>query len=53
MIPQLNSFFKIYGKVFGLLGTMVVGAFFPQLHVLSFLIQYLLMANAVFCVSGY
>jgi BASS family bile acid:Na+ symporter len=44
MIPQLNSFFKIYGKVLGLLGTMVIGAFFPQVHVLSFLIQYLLMA---------
>jgi BASS family bile acid:Na+ symporter len=43
MISQLNSFFKIYGKVLGLLGTMAVGAFFPQVHVLSFLVQYLLM----------
>ncbi|HEX2996836.1 MAG TPA: hypothetical protein VHP14_18590, partial [Anaerolineales bacterium] len=48
MISQLSSFFKIYGKVFGLLGTMAVGAFFPQVHVLSFLIQYLLMVMLFF-----
>jgi BASS family bile acid:Na+ symporter len=48
MISQLNSFFKIYGKIFGLLATMVVGAFFPQVHVLSFLVQYLLMVMLFF-----
>jgi BASS family bile acid:Na+ symporter len=48
MISQFGSFFKIYSKVFGLLVTMLVGAFFPQVHVLSFLIQYLLMAMLFF-----
>ncbi|MGZ9223057.1 MAG: hypothetical protein ACXW4Q_13195, partial [Anaerolineales bacterium] len=48
MISQINSFLKIYSKVFGLLITMLVGALFPQLHVLSFLIQYLLMAMLFF-----
>ena len=43
MASQINSFFKIYGKVFGLLATMALGALFPQVHVFSFLIQYLLM----------
>lgn len=44
MISQLNSFLKIYGKVFVLLVTMLLGALLPQFHALSFLIQYLLMA---------
>ncbi|MGB8984618.1 MAG: hypothetical protein WCC12_22315 [Anaerolineales bacterium] len=44
MISRFRSVLKIYSKVFGLLVTMLVGAFFPQVHVLSFLIQYLLMA---------
>lgn len=48
MISQLNSFFKIYGKIFGLLATMAVGAFFPQVHTLSFLVQYLLMVMLFF-----
>jgi hypothetical protein len=39
MASQLHSFFKIYGKVFGLLATMLVGALFPQAHRFSFLIQ--------------
>ncbi len=43
MISQFNSFLKIYGKVFGLLVTMAVGALFPQVHTFSFLVQYLLM----------
>ena len=30
MTSQINSFFKIYGKVFGLLATMALGALFPQ-----------------------
>ncbi|HET9911949.1 MAG TPA: hypothetical protein VFQ13_08675 [Anaerolineales bacterium] len=48
MISQLSSLFKIYGKVFGLLITMVVGAFFPQFHTWSFLVQYLLMTMLFF-----
>jgi BASS family bile acid:Na+ symporter len=43
MTSQINSFFKIHGKVFGLLATMTLGALFPQVHAFSFLIQYLLM----------
>ena len=48
MTSQTNSFFKIYGKVFGLLATMALGALFPQVHALSFLIQYLLMVMLFF-----
>ncbi len=48
MISQINSFFKIYSKVFSLLATMVVGALFPQFHVFSFLVQYLLMGMLFF-----
>jgi BASS family bile acid:Na+ symporter len=48
MISQINSLFKIYGKVFGLLATMALGALVPQVHVFSFLIQYLLMVMLFF-----
>jgi BASS family bile acid:Na+ symporter len=48
MTSHINSFFKIYGKVFGLLATMALGALSPQAHALSFLIQYLLMAMLFF-----
>ncbi len=48
MISQLNSFLKIYSKVFGLLVTMMIGALLPQFHTFSFLIQYLLMAMLFF-----
>jgi len=48
MFPQINSFFKIYGKVFGLLVTMLLGALLPQFHAFSFLIQYLLMVMLFF-----
>jgi BASS family bile acid:Na+ symporter len=48
MTSQINSFFKIYGKVFGLLATMTLGALVPQVHVFSFLIQYLLMVMLFF-----
>lgn len=48
MTSNTNSFFKIYGKVFGLLATMALGALFPQFHGLSFLIQYLLMVMLFF-----
>lgn len=39
---------KSYGKVFALLLAMLVGAFLPQFHTLSFLMQYLLMAMLFF-----
>jgi BASS family bile acid:Na+ symporter len=48
MISQINLFFKLYGKVFGLLVTMLVGTLFPQAHQFSFLIQYLLMLMLFF-----
>jgi BASS family bile acid:Na+ symporter len=48
MIFQIRSLLKIYNKVFGLLATMLLGALLPQLHSLSFLIQYLLMAMLFF-----
>jgi len=48
MISQMNSFLQIYGKVFGLLVTMVLGAFLPQFHIFSFLIQYFLMIMLFF-----
>ncbi len=48
MIPKIQSFLKIYGKVFSLLATMLVGALFPQVHILSFLVQYLLMGMLFF-----
>ena len=48
MISQIHSLFKIYGKVFGLLLTMLLGALFPQAGALSFLIQYFLMAMLFF-----
>lgn len=48
MTSHINSFFRLYGKVFGLLATMVLGALFPQVHVFSFLVQYLLMVMLFF-----
>ncbi|HJR78983.1 MAG TPA: hypothetical protein VJ821_02850 [Anaerolineales bacterium] len=48
MILQLSSFLRIYGKVFGLLLTMLTGALFPHLQPWSFLIQYLLMGMLFF-----
>jgi bile acid:Na+ symporter, BASS family len=48
MNSRINSFLKIYGKVLGLLATMLLGALLPQVHNLSFLIQYLLMAMLFF-----
>jgi BASS family bile acid:Na+ symporter len=47
-MSRVNSFFTLYGKVLGLLATMAVGMAFPQLHALSFLIQYLLMLMLFF-----
>jgi BASS family bile acid:Na+ symporter len=48
MISPVNSFLKIYSKVFGLLATMALGALSPWAHSGSFLIQYLLMAMLFF-----
>ena len=48
MILQVNLFFKLYGKVFGLLAAMLAGSLFPQIHEFSFLIQYLLMLMLFF-----
>jgi BASS family bile acid:Na+ symporter len=48
MIPRVRSLFRVYGKVFGLLAAMMLGALFPQAGVLSFLIQYLLMGMLFF-----
>ena len=48
MNSQLSSVFKVYGKVFGLLVTMVLGALLPQVHTFSFMIQYLLMVMLFF-----
>ena len=48
MISQMNSVFKIYSKVFGLLAAMLLGGLLPGLHQFSFLIQYLLMAMLLF-----
>lgn len=43
MVSRTPSFLKTYGKVFGLLVTMLLGALLPGLHRFSPLIQYLLM----------
>ncbi|MBN1453120.1 MAG: hypothetical protein JW963_19050 [Anaerolineales bacterium] len=48
MMAQLKSFFEIQGKGLSLLLTMLVGAFVPQAHAFSFLIQYLLMVMLFF-----
>lgn len=48
MSLQIKSLLKIYGKVLGLLLTMMAGALFPHLQTWSFLIQYLLMAMLFF-----
>jgi bile acid:Na+ symporter, BASS family len=48
MTQPINSLMNVYGKVFGLLAAMLLGALLPGLHVFSFLIQYLLMAMLFF-----
>jgi hypothetical protein len=45
---QMKNLLQVYGKVLALLLTMLVGAFLPQFHTFSFLIQYLLMAMLFF-----
>jgi BASS family bile acid:Na+ symporter len=44
----MKEFIQKYGKVLALLLTMVAGSLLPQLHVFSFLIQYLLMVMLFF-----
>jgi bile acid:Na+ symporter, BASS family len=48
MVSQINSVFKVYSKVFGLLTAMLVGALLPGLHIFSPYIQYLLMVMLFF-----
>lgn len=44
-LPKLTpAFLHTYGKVLALVITMIIGALLPQASVLSFLVQYLLMA---------
>ncbi len=45
---RIKALFKIYGKVFALLLTMVIGVLLPQFHTLSPAIQYLLMVMLFF-----
>ena len=45
---QFKSILKIYGRVIALLLMMVFGVLLPQFHVLSFLVQYLLMSMLFF-----
>jgi BASS family bile acid:Na+ symporter len=45
---RLKLFLKTQGKGFSLLSTLLLGAFVWQLHVFSFLIQYLLMVMLFF-----
>jgi len=47
-MSSLHSFLKTYGKVAALLLMMLLGALLPQFHVLSPLIQYLLMSMLFF-----
>ena len=43
MIANLKELYAAYGKVFALIIAMTLGVLLPQLHVLSFLVSYLLM----------
>ncbi|MBI5950446.1 MAG: hypothetical protein HY865_02205 [Chloroflexi bacterium] len=47
-MTNIVSFLKTQGKGLSLLFTMVIGALVPQAHVLSFLIQYLLIVMLFF-----
>lgn len=47
-MANIKSFLLTQGKGLSLLGTMLVGVLFPQVHSLSFLIQYLLMLMLFF-----
>jgi len=43
MTANLKKLYAAYGRVFALIVTMTLGVLLPQLHVLSFLVRYLLM----------
>jgi len=47
-LPQLKTWLMTDGKVVSLLVTMVIGAFLPQAHALTFMVQYLLMTMLFF-----
>ena len=47
-LSQIGSFLNTQGKGLSLLFTMLIGGLFPQAHVLSHLIQYLLMVMLFF-----
>ncbi len=47
-MAKISSFLKTQGKGFSLLFTMLIGAFVPEAHVFSYLIQYLLMVMLFF-----
>lgn len=47
-LTQLKQFLQTQGKGLSLLLTMLLGAFVPQVHAFSFLIQYLLMVMLFF-----
>ncbi|MEW6400558.1 MAG: hypothetical protein AB1649_02095 [Chloroflexota bacterium] len=47
-LTQLKRFLQTQGKGLSLLFTMLIGAFVPQVHAFSFLIQYLLMVMLFF-----
>jgi BASS family bile acid:Na+ symporter len=48
MATRSSAFFNSYGKGLSLFAMMLLGAFFPQAHALSFLIQYLVMLMLFF-----
>lgn len=45
---SFQQFFRAYGKVLALLAAMICGVLLPQLHVLTFLVRYLLMTMLFF-----
>src|SRR5512144_2049470 len=52
MSNKIIQFLNIQGKGLSLLLTMTLGALFPQVHALSFLIQYLLMIMLFYAFLG-
>ena len=48
MLARITSFLQTEGKAFTFLLTMFLGALFPRVHTLSFLVQYLLMIMLFF-----
>ena len=52
IMVKIGSFLNTQGKGLSLLLTMLVGAFIPQAHGLTFLVQYLLMVMLFFAFLG-